>query len=235
MTGLENGFHTLAILAALRAAPDPAQDDQTLRVRTPSGGLHIWYQAGSDRRWLCSTGSSAGRALAWQIDIRSTGGYIIAPGSTTSAGTYSLVGECRAPAPLPQWLADELTRTGHLGQPTTEAVPTLRRTFSRAQQDVIAAGGDRGAANRVLKTVLAEVAACSTAGEGTGFSEKLNRAAFTAGGLVSAGLVAQRAAEETLLAAAQYARPGQHQRALGIIRSGMTAGARQPFFPRGRP
>ncbi|MFF8373551.1 bifunctional DNA primase/polymerase [Streptomyces lydicus] len=235
LTGLENGYHTLAVLAALRDAPDPAQDANTLRVRTPSGGLHIWYQAGAGRRWLCSSGSSAGRALAWQVDVRSTGGYIVAPGTTTTAGTYSPLGECRTPAPLPSWLADELTRTGHLDQPAAETVPAPRKAPSRARQAVIAAGGGRDAAGRALETVLAEVAGCSAAAEGTGFSDKLNRAAFTAGGLVSAGLVTQHAAEEALLTAAQYARPGQHHRALGIIRSGMTAGARQPLFPRGRP
>ncbi|MFF7415302.1 bifunctional DNA primase/polymerase [Streptomyces lydicus] len=234
LTGLENGYHTLAVLAALRDAPDPAQDEHTLRVRTPSGGMHIWYQAGAGQQWLCSSGSSAGRALAWQVDIRSTGGYIVAPGTTTTAGTYTPVGECRTPAPLPQWLAHELTRTGHLDQPAPETVPAPRKAPSRARQAVIAAGGGRDAASRTLETVLAEVAACSTAAAGTGFSDKLNRAAFTAGGLVSAGLVPQHAAEEALLAAAQYARPGQQHRAQGIIRSGMTAGTRQPLFPGGR-
>lgn len=37
--GLASGFDTLALLAALRGQPSPAQDASTLRVRTPSGGL----------------------------------------------------------------------------------------------------------------------------------------------------------------------------------------------------
>ncbi|WP_211294790.1 bifunctional DNA primase/polymerase, partial [Streptomyces glaucescens] len=37
LTGLANGFHTIAVLAALRGQPSPADDETTLRVRTPSG------------------------------------------------------------------------------------------------------------------------------------------------------------------------------------------------------
>ncbi|MGW5119319.1 bifunctional DNA primase/polymerase [Streptomyces noursei] len=235
LTGLENGFHTLAVLAALRGAPDPTQDEHTLRVQTPSGGLHIWYQAGGGRTWLCSSGSSGGRALAWQVDIRSTGGYIVAPGTTTTAGTYTPLGECRTPAPLPQWLVDELIRTGHLDESAKDPLPAPRKAPSRARQAVFNAGGGRETATRTLETVLAEVASCSVAAAGMGFSDKLNRAAYTAGGLVAAGLITQDAAEEALLATAHYARPGQYQRSLSIIRSGMTAGIRQPLFPGGRP
>ncbi|KEF10803.1 DNA primase [Streptomyces rimosus] len=235
LTGLENGFHTLAVLAALRGTTSPADDEQTLRVRTPSGGLHVWYQAGPGRSWLCSSGSSAGRALAWQVDIRGSGGYIIAPGTTTDHGTYTPLGTCRTPAPLPQWLAHELTRTGHLDKPATESEPPMRKVPPRARQAVIGAGGGRVAAARALETVLAEVASCATATEGTGFSDKLNRAAFTAGGLIASGLLSFDAAEQALSAAAEHARPGQHHRSASIIRSGLSAGARRPLFPGGRP
>lgn len=44
LAGLASGFDTLALLAAYRGQTDPCQDEHTLRVRTPSGGLHIWYQ-----------------------------------------------------------------------------------------------------------------------------------------------------------------------------------------------
>ncbi|MFF7976768.1 bifunctional DNA primase/polymerase, partial [Streptomyces sp. NPDC007905] len=112
LTGLTNGFHTLAVLAALRGQPSPADDTTTLRVRTPSGGLHVWYRATDNRHWLSSVGSSPGRALAWQVDIRAHGSYIIAPGTTTQHGTYTPLGETREPAALPLWLAQELARTG---------------------------------------------------------------------------------------------------------------------------
>lgn len=84
-TGMAADFHTLAVLAALRGQPSPAEDDATLRVRTPFGGLHVWYRVPDGRRWQCSAGSSQGRDLAWQVDIRAHGGYIApAPAPATA-------------------------------------------------------------------------------------------------------------------------------------------------------
>ncbi|MEE1931218.1 bifunctional DNA primase/polymerase [Streptomyces sp. TRM 70351] len=232
--GLANGYHTLAVLAALRGQTHPADDASTLRVRTPSGGLHVWYRAADSRRWQCSTGSAKGkgRALAWQVDVRAHGGYIIAPGTTTAAGTYTPLDGARTPAPLPPWLAAELERTGHLPAP---AVPQPRKVPPRALQAVIAAGGGRDRSHRVLSTLVAEIAACGQVSEGAGFSTTLNRAAFTLGGLIASGALDQQEAEQALRAAAAAARPGQERRSEGIIRSGLAAGVRRPLYPsRGR-
>ncbi|MGI5353541.1 bifunctional DNA primase/polymerase [Streptomyces sp. CA-250714] len=238
LTGLENGFHTLAVLAALRSAPDPAQDETTLRVRTPSGGLHVWYRTDPAHTFHCSSGSSTGRALCWQVDVRAHGGYIVAPGTRTTDGTYTPLAPTRPPAPLPGWLAQELVRTGHTtpaDEPAHLPRPAARRSVpSRAREAVVQAGGGRATAAKAMETVLAEVAGCAAAAENMGFSEKLNRAAYTAGGLVAAGQLDQHAAEEALLAAADYARPRQHARALQIIRAGLTAGAQRPMYPGAR-
>ncbi|MFJ7078520.1 bifunctional DNA primase/polymerase [Streptomyces sp. NPDC098781] len=229
LRGLRNGFHSLALLAALRGAPDPAKDTTTLRVRTPSGGLHIWYSVPVRQGWRCSAGSSRGRALAWQVDVRAHGGYIVAPGTVTAAGTYTALGTTRRPAPLPDWLAAELTRTGHL--PAPEPSRSLSPVPWRGRGAVIAAGGGRSAASAVLAHVLAPVVECAATAEGAGFSDKLNRAAYTAGGLVAAGHLGTKAAEAALLSAAVHARPGQERRALQIIRSGIRAGERSPLTP----
>ncbi|MGW5344702.1 bifunctional DNA primase/polymerase [Streptomyces sp. HUAS TT3] len=237
LTGLANGFHTLGVLAALRGEQHPAHDTATLRVRTPSGGLHVWYRARRDQRWQCSTGSGTGRALAWQVDVRAHGGYIVAPGTVTAAGAYTPVGGVRGPAPLPGWLARELERTGHL--PPAD-VPAPRPVPPRARQAVAAAlggGGGRdghdGGPVRVLSTVLAAVADCAAVSEGAAFSEKLNRAAYTAGGLVGAGLLTEAEAARALRAAAEYARPGQERRYGAIISGGLGAGLRRPLTLRG--
>lgn len=231
LTGLANGFHTLAVLAALRGATDPATDESTLRVRTPSGGLHVWYLAPDARRWRSSAGSGGGRALAWQVDVRAYGGYIVAPGTTTGAGTYKVVGAVRRPAPLPPWLAQELERTGHLPVPR---VPGSHPVPPRALQAVLAGGDGRARTGGALRSVLTEVAACAVVAHGAAFSEKLNRAAYTAGGLVAAGHLTREQAEQLLRSAAAAARPGQERRAAQIIHSGMSAGLRQPLYPRGR-
>ncbi|WP_437079612.1 bifunctional DNA primase/polymerase [Streptomyces sp. enrichment culture] len=232
LTGLATGFHTIGVLAALRGAVSPADDDTTLRVRTPSGGLHVWYRAQHGHRWQCSTGSGGGRALAWQVDVRAHGGYIVAPGTVTEAGPYAPVGTVREVAPLPVWLARELDRTGHL-PPAAGAAP--RSVPPRARQAVLAAGGGgRGAAHRALARVLAEVAACAAVPEGAAFSEKLNRAAYTAGGLVAAGRLGSAEAERLLRQVAEQARPGQERRYGAVIRGGLDAGRRRPLIPGGR-
>ncbi|MFJ6700863.1 bifunctional DNA primase/polymerase [Streptomyces sp. NPDC091272] len=226
LAGLANGFHTLAVLAALRGTTSPADDTATLRVRTPSGGLHVWYRARRSHHWRCSTGSGPGRALAWQVDVRAHGGYIVAPGTTTRAGAYTPVGGVREPALLPDWLARELERTGHLA---TAHTPAPRPVPPRARQAVIAAGGGRQSPLRALSRVLAEVAGCATAPEGAAFSEKLNRAAYTAGGLVAAGHLKENEAEHILREVAERARPGQERRYAPIIRSGLSAGSLRPL------
>ncbi|MGF1430171.1 bifunctional DNA primase/polymerase [Kitasatospora sp. LaBMicrA B282] len=235
LTGLANGFHTLGVLAALRNRPHPAHDESTLRVRTPSGGLHVWYRG---HGWQCSSGSGAGRALAWQVDVRAQGGYIVAPGHRTTAGRYEPVGAVREPAPLPAWLADELARTGHL-TPTQGPATGVSLVPPRARQAVAAATArtPRPGAHHhpVLAAMLAAVADCAAVAEGAAFSEKLNRAAYTAGGLVAAGLLTAAAAEDALQQAARHARPGQQRRSTAIIRSGLDAGVRRPLIPASRP
>ncbi|MEU7649931.1 bifunctional DNA primase/polymerase [Streptomyces huasconensis] len=230
LTGLATGFHTLAVLAALRGQPSPADDSATLRVRTPSGGLHVWYRAGDNRRWQCSTGSTQGRALAWQVDVRAHGGYIVAPGTTTSSGTYALVDDVCEPAVLPAWLAQELERTGHLPAPD---IPAPRSVPPRAQQAVLAAGGGRDRVRGTLEAVLAPVVECGQVREGAGFSDALNRAAYTIGGLVAAGRLPQEEAERALKEAATIARPGQERRIEQIVRSGLTAGLKRPLHTQG--
>lgn len=227
LTGLASGFDTLALLAAYRKQPDPTKDEETLRVRTPSGGLHIWYSHPHQKRPLrCSTGSGTKTALAWQVDIRAHGGYIVAPGTRTTDGSYQALGSARLPAPLPAWLEAELTRTGHVIEPPApipaKAVPRARR-------------GRGKTAHRILKPLIEAVTACAAAPEGTGFTEKLNRAAYTAGGLTAAGHLDEPTVREQLLHAADSARPAQHSRNARIIDSGLAAGATRPFHPEGRP
>ncbi|MFI5801903.1 bifunctional DNA primase/polymerase [Streptomyces sp. NPDC051561] len=248
LTGLASGFDTLALLAAYRKQPDPAGDATTLRVRTPSGGLHIWYRnTRPATRFRSSTGSSPKVALAWQVDIRADNGYIVAPTNRTLQGSYVAVGETRLPAPLPDWLADELVRTGHAIQdqavaPATPTDPEKPPKASDAPSGAFAVPTPRGrprraprAAERLLEPLLAEAAACASVPEGASFTEKLNRAAYTAGGLVAGGHLADHVVRELLAQAARAARPHQPQRNTTIIESALAAGATRPLHPQGRP
>jgi len=65
------------------------------------------------------------------------------------------------------------------------------------------------------------------------FTEKLNRAAYTAGGLARAGHLDQDDARNHLVDAAHYARPHQDRRNQMIIDAALAAGARRPFHPKG--
>ncbi|AKJ15887.1 DNA primase (plasmid) [Streptomyces incarnatus] len=245
LAGLASGFDTLALLAAFRGQPDPARDEDTLRVRTPSGGLHIWYRVPEPgTRFRCSTGSSAKVALAWQVDVRAHGGYIVAPTTRTAQGTYEVQGPARTPAPLPAWLHTELVRTGHLvtlagPQPPVGPQPPAGRQQAAGAPQTVGGGAARRrgrgtAARRVLEPLLAEVVRCGTAPEGTGFTEKLNRAAYTAGGLAAAGHLEHAGIREELLAAAHSARPWQDRRNEKIIDDGLAAGRARPFHLEGR-
>ncbi|MCX5206514.1 bifunctional DNA primase/polymerase [Streptomyces sp. NBC_00237] len=260
LTGLASGFDTLALLAAYRGQQDPSKDKTTLRVRTPSGGLHIWYRnTRPETRFRSSTGSSPKVALAWQVDIRADNGYIVAPTNRIPQGTYAPLGDARIPAPLPDWLADELTRTGHVVQVRAQAPAATRapadvqpqKNLRTPQKPLEALKPPLGpstvpyprlrvpsaprAAQRLLDPLLAEVAACAAIPEGASFSEKLNRAAYTAGGLVAGGHFTESLARDLLTQAAQAARPHQPQRNTTIIDSALAAGATRPLHPQGRP
>lgn len=227
LDGLASGFDTLALLAALRGQQSPADDDSTLRVRTPSGGLHAWYQLppGSPR-YRSSVGSSPKVALAWQVDVRSTGGYIVTPATRTPAGAYTPVGAARLPAPLPDWLAAELQRTGHSIDSRPAPAPPVHAAARRPS---------RQRANRLLEPLLAHVEACASAPEGTAFTEKLNRAAYTAGGLIASGHLTEAQARNLLTTAADQARPHRSQHSLAVITSALSAGASRPLHLKGRP
>ncbi|MEU2835212.1 bifunctional DNA primase/polymerase [Streptomyces lavendulae] len=229
LDGLASGFDTLALLAAYRSKPNPAEDESTLRVRTPSGGLHIWYRVTDPgMRYRSSTGSSSRVALAWQVDVRAVGGYIVAPTTRTPAGTYSPVGPARLPAPLPDWLAAELTRTKHLVDGDAPV-----RSGAMAACPLPSPGGT--GAHRLLGPLLAEVHGCAAVPQGASFTEKLNRAAYTAGGLVAAGYLTDAEARELLAASADEARPHQSHRSLAVINSALSAGLRRPLHLKGCP
>ncbi|MDQ1046814.1 bifunctional DNA primase/polymerase [Streptomyces sp. V4I2] len=74
----------------------------TYRVRTARGGEHLYFTQPPSAQLH----NTAGR-LAKKIDTRGWGGYVVAPGSTTPDGQYTVLDD-RAPVPLPTWLHDTL-------------------------------------------------------------------------------------------------------------------------------
>lgn len=102
------GVDGAASFAAACAAHGAAWPD-TLTIRTPHGGLHLYFRAG--RRPIGSR--SGGRTgLGPGVDTRGpgrrAGGYLVGPGSTVGGVAY-VVERDLAVAELPMWLADLLT------------------------------------------------------------------------------------------------------------------------------
>jgi hypothetical protein len=75
----------------------------TYRVRTPSGGEHLYFTAPTGVRLHNTAGT-----LAPKVDTRAWGGQVVAPGSVTPAGLYAVVDDVPV-ADLPQWLHNALT------------------------------------------------------------------------------------------------------------------------------
>lgn len=97
----------------------------TYQVRTPSGGHHLYFTQPTGTRLH----STAGR-LGPRIDTRGWGGYVVAPGSTTPQGAYTVTDESPV-APLPLWLAGLLAEPP---KPEPRSAMTPVRDGTRAAQ-----------------------------------------------------------------------------------------------------
>ena len=121
LPGVRDGRDVLALLAEWARQPWPV----TYTVKTPTGGLHLYFMApdGQKIRYTAPEGgeirNSAGK-IGPLIDIRGGGGYVLAAGSVLDERAYPGNPECRQlvsggrayeladdsdPKPLPAWLA----------------------------------------------------------------------------------------------------------------------------------
>ncbi|MFG2959649.1 bifunctional DNA primase/polymerase [Streptomyces sp. NPDC048291] len=88
------GAATFAALCERAGHPVP----DTYRVRTASGGGHLYFTAPAGVR-LTNTAGTIGKL----VDTRAWGGYVVAAGSTTPTGAYEALCAPVA-APVPLWL-----------------------------------------------------------------------------------------------------------------------------------
>lgn len=89
-------------------------------VSTPNDGNHwIFRQDGS-------LGNGKGRLPAG-IDVRGSGGYIVAPGAIMADGrAYEVFGDPADAPPVPSWLTAWLVKEGRSEVPANDAAPTFR-------------------------------------------------------------------------------------------------------------
>lgn len=91
----------LQSLAQLEALGLPG----SYRVRTPSGGVHVYLRTPVES----ALGNSRGGLAAYpNVDVRGEGGYVVGPGSRTAAGDY--VPELGEIAPIPEAISGLLSR-----------------------------------------------------------------------------------------------------------------------------
>ncbi|MCX5310673.1 bifunctional DNA primase/polymerase [Streptomyces sp. NBC_00154] len=174
-------------------------------VKTPSGGMHLYYVAPGDAELRNTAGK-----LGWKIDTRAHGGYVVAPGSTITGKPvpYTTVHEAVV-KPLPGWIVEQL-RPAPLPpqQPITVALASDRRgKWLRAAVD--------GELERVTR-----------AREG-GRNKALYIASVALGQLVAGGEMGTSEVTEWLTAAARQAGQGERE-ARRTIESGLRAGANRP-------
>ena len=122
----KNGVDGIASVEHLDLPP-------THTVRTPSGGLHMYW------RW--SEGVRNRAAILPGVDVRGAGGYVVAAESETPQGEYT-VSDARAPVDAPQELLDLVLRR----KEAPVSVPSAART------DRYALTALDNAANRVAGT-----------------------------------------------------------------------------------
>ncbi|MFJ2792254.1 MULTISPECIES: bifunctional DNA primase/polymerase [unclassified Streptomyces] len=89
----------------------------TYRVRTASGGHHLYFTAPDRIRLPSSKGK-----LASKIDTRAWGGYVVAPGSTVNGHGYEVIDPAPVAA-LPSWLLDALKPAECPAEPLRLSVP----------------------------------------------------------------------------------------------------------------
>ncbi|MFE5603878.1 bifunctional DNA primase/polymerase [Streptomyces coelicoflavus] len=142
----------------------------TYRVRTASGGEHLYFTSPPSLK----LGNTAG-TVADSVDTRAWGGYVVAAGSTTPAGSYEALCGPEA-AVLPAWLQAILQ-------------PAPARPVGPLRLPVV--DGSRAA----LAALESECAVVAAAPEGLR-NATLNRCAFKVGRFVAWGELPRQTVEE---------------------------------------
>ncbi len=152
--------------------------NKTLTAQTPSGGAHhlFRYPEGADLK-------NGVRGVFEHLDVRSTGGYILAAPSQTIKGSYAWVNDCE-PLALPLWLAD-----------------LYRRDHAPRQREMSPLTPGHGTTNYGAVALREEAERLATSPQGER-NHTLNETAFRLFSLVAANEIAEMDAQTALEEAA---------------------------------
>lgn len=137
----KGGNDALAKLELLEGLP------ATRRTLTPSGGQHLFFRLPANHPGVPNSVGAVGAGL----DVRSTGGYVVAPGSTVAAGAYAFADPAVALADAPDWLIERAgaaraqqagTRGTVLDAPDA-VVERAREWLKTAPRSIKGQGGDQ--------------------------------------------------------------------------------------------
>ncbi|WP_395000019.1 bifunctional DNA primase/polymerase [Sphingomonas sp.] len=204
---LKNGKDGVAALAGLGFSDLSAMSP--VRVRTPSGGWHLFFRYDARlKNSVCK--------IAPGIDVKTTGGFVIAPGSQKGGAIYEPVGLALGAATLPPFPESLIP----IAEPPRAPVQPIADATSEQREWAADSLGSR--ALRIAET-----------GEG-GRNSALNDAAMWAAGAAAHGFLTEEQARAALWAACEKA--GMRQREFrATFESAWKAGLRKPIteFPRG--
>ncbi len=176
--GYRDGRDTLRLLATVRGGSRPwptGPSHRPVTVTTPSGGRHLWYRAPAHSLRQALSDPNGKHGLAWQVDLKAGWSYGLAPGVTTSVGTYRILfGDPAQPGQMPGWLAREITRVA--GQPGGGSAPMAA--------GLVPPGGPSPAGAAYLSTVI-DRGAARLAAMSDGRKRTLAALAYQAGGLLA--------------------------------------------------
>jgi hypothetical protein len=124
----------------------------TLVTRTASGGQHVFFRLPEGHPGVPNSVAE----LAPGLDIRSTGGYVVAPGSVVAGGTYTFVDPAAQIALAPDWLVQRLGvqhgvgsaahhDVGGVSDAPDGSVERARQWLAGAERSVKGQGGDQAA------------------------------------------------------------------------------------------
>ncbi|MEV6607432.1 bifunctional DNA primase/polymerase [Kutzneria sp. NPDC051319] len=216
-----DGIDVFATLAGLHH--HGLDTDRTLTTQTPGDGMHLLYKA-VPGRWKSSTArvrddGTLGAGIGWQVDIKAYGGYVVIPGSVTTAGRYERISPTVDVVAPPPWLTEVLIGTGHdrTAEPARPAgpPPVIHPLPGSGREGRYAAGA--------LRSACVELAAMEP---DTGRNRKLFRSASRLAGMAEAGWIDRNQVETALVAAAQAC-----GLPAGEIRYAVNSGFRHPRLP----
>lgn len=206
--GVRDGHDVFAALCA-EAGEDVPWETRT--VRTARAGTHLYFREPSTVE-LRNTEGEHGNGLGWKVDTRAHGGYVVAPGSITSDGEYSVT-EDVSPLPLPVWLVHCLTPRPRTAVSAPVVVPSQRLP------------------RYVTAAINGECRKLSTAVSGD-HDKPPYVAGIALGQLVGAGVLPPATAEAHLMAAAAPLINAEcdctEAKVRRSVRNGITAGMERP-------